>query len=61
MNLVTKNIRNHQLFYESRLKEIFEPVLSGDFLRLADVVDDLRDVVHRLAQRIFTTVWVVEQ
>ena len=46
MHLVSEDVGDNQLFHESRLKEIFEPVFRGNFLRLADVVDDLPDVAH---------------
>lgn len=61
MNLVTKNVSNDQLLYESRLKQVLEAVLRGDLLRLADVVDDLRDVVHELTLKLSSAVLVVER
>ena len=46
MNFVAENISNHEFFDETRLKQIFEPVLRGNLLSLAHVIDDLPDVAH---------------
>jgi hypothetical protein len=43
---VAEDVSDDQFFYEAGLKQILESVLGGNFLCLADVIDDLPDVVH---------------
>jgi hypothetical protein len=40
MNLVAKDVRDNQLFDQTRLKQILEAVRRGDLLRLANVIHD---------------------
>ena len=61
MNFVAENVSNHQLLDETRLEQVFEAMFCGNLLRFANVVDDLRDVIHGLAARLHFSVFVVER
>jgi hypothetical protein len=43
-----KNVRNYKFLDKSRLEQVLESMLSRNLLRLANEVDDLTDIVHRL-------------
>jgi hypothetical protein len=61
MNLVTENVSNDQFFDESRLEQVFKTMLGGNFLCLADEIDNLADVVHGLAVRLSIPALIVER
>jgi uncharacterized protein Yka (UPF0111/DUF47 family) len=61
MNFMAEDVGNYQFLDQSRLEQIFEPMLSRNFLRLTDIVDNLADVVHELAQKLSVLPFVVEE
>jgi uncharacterized protein Yka (UPF0111/DUF47 family) len=61
MNFMAEDVGNHQFLDQSWLEQILVPVLSRDFLCLTDIVDNLADVVHELAQKLSALPFVVEE